>query len=65
MSGAGRRDGTKETISRLRLHSGQVIPAVFLPVKTIVQRESRHWMHSMNEHLPFALIATFSSGVDP
>jgi hypothetical protein len=25
--------------------------AVFRPVKTIVQRESRHWIHSMNGHL--------------
>jgi hypothetical protein len=39
-------------VSRSRLHSGQVISAVFRPVKTIVQRESRHWMHSMNGHLP-------------
>ena len=43
---------TKETISRSRLHSGQVIPAVFRPVKTIVQRESRHWYGPMNGHLP-------------
>jgi hypothetical protein len=33
-------------------------------VKTIVQRESRHWIHSMNGRVrPFALIAAFSSGV--
>jgi len=24
----------------------------FRPVKTIIQRESRHWMHSMKGHLP-------------
>jgi hypothetical protein len=34
--------------------------AVFRLLKTIVQRESLHWMHSMNGHLPFALIAAFS-----
>ena len=57
-----------ETVSRSRLYSGQVIPRFFGPdpqaVKTIVQRESRHWIHSMNGRVrPFALIAAFSSGV--
>ena len=56
---AGRRRRQTRLISRSRLHSGQVIPRFFGPVKTIVQRESRHWMHTMNGRS----IATFSSGV--
>jgi hypothetical protein len=39
---------------------GQVIPRIFGLLKTIVQRESRHWIYSMNWPLPFALIAAFS-----
>jgi hypothetical protein len=39
-----------ETVSRSRLYSGHVIPRFFGPdpqaVQTIVQRESRHWIHS-------------------
>ena len=54
---AGRRRRQTRLIIRSRLHSGQVIPRFLGPepqgIKTIVQRESRHWMHTMNGRPPF------------
>jgi hypothetical protein len=35
--------------------AGRGHAAAFRPVKTIVQRESRHWIHSMNGHLALAM----------
>ena len=43
--------GKTSLISRSRLYFAR--SAVIRPVKTIVQRKSRHWMHSMNGRPPF------------
>jgi hypothetical protein len=52
MSGAGRRDVDKRNYQPLALAFWSGHAAVFGLLKPIVQRESRHWMHSMKGHLP-------------
>jgi hypothetical protein len=56
-SGARREDAGKRDSQPLAASFGPGHTAIFSAriqaVKTIVQRESRHWMHSMNGRPPF------------